>query len=54
MKCWNSASNALGSRVIIVVPTSKSSENICNSSEGSQEEGKKGWNSVYHQNWWKS
>jgi hypothetical protein len=35
------AINALGSRVIIVVTTSKSSKNICNRSGGSQE-GKRG------------
>ncbi len=33
--------------------TGRSSENICSSSEGGQEKGKRGWNSVYHQNWWK-
>ncbi len=32
--------------------TSKRSENICSSSGGAQENGKIGWNSVYHQNWW--
>jgi len=53
MKCcnsvhWNSAFNAQGSRVIIVVVLSRSSENICSSSGGAQEKGKTGWNSVYH------
>jgi len=32
--------------------TSKRSENICSSNGGAQENGKIGWNSVYHQNWW--
>jgi hypothetical protein len=32
--------------------TVRSSENICSSSGGTQEKGKTGWNSVYHQNWW--
>jgi hypothetical protein len=26
---------------------------MCCSSRGAQEKGKTGWNSVYHQNWWK-
>ncbi len=30
----------------------KTSENICKSSRGVQEQGKTEWNSVYHQNWW--
>jgi len=52
IKCWNSAFNAQGSRVIIVVGQ-EGSENICRTSGGAEEEGKTGWNSVYHQNWWK-
>jgi hypothetical protein len=52
MKCWNSAFNAQGSSVTIVSScTGRSSENICSGSEGAQEKGKRGWNSVYHQNW---
>jgi hypothetical protein len=34
--------------------TGRSSENICSTSGGGQEKGKTGWNSVYHQNWWKN
>jgi len=34
--------------------TGRSSENICSSSGGAQEKGKRGRNSVYHQNWWKT
>jgi hypothetical protein len=36
MKCWNSAFDAQGLRVIVVVV---SSENICSSSGGAQEKG---------------
>jgi hypothetical protein len=52
MKCWYSAFNARGSRLIIVVVQFRISENICSSSGGAQEKGQTGWNSVYHQNWW--
>jgi hypothetical protein len=52
MKCWNSAFNAQGLRLIIVGQKGKSSENICSYSGGAQEKGKTGWNSVYHENWW--
>ncbi len=52
MKCWNSAFNAQGSRLIIVVVRFGASEIICSSSGGAQEKGKTGWNLVYHQNWW--
>ncbi len=41
MKCWNSAFNAQGSRVIIGSCTDKSTENKCSSSEGAQEKGKR-------------
>ncbi len=53
MKCCNSAYNAQGSRLIIVVVL-RSSENICSYSGGrvAQEQWKTGWNSVSHQNWW--
>jgi len=30
------------------------SESICSNSWGAQEKGKRGWNSFYHQNWWKN
>ncbi len=46
--------NAQGSRVIMVIGTGKSSENIGSSNGGAQEKGKRGWNSVYDQNWWKN
>jgi hypothetical protein len=46
MKCWHSAFNAQGSRLIIVVA------HIRSSSGGAREKGKTGWNSVYYQNWW--
>ncbi len=32
--------------------TVSNSENIGSSSEGAQDKGKTGWNSIYHQNWW--
>jgi hypothetical protein len=54
IKCWNSAFNAQGSRVTIVVVQVGSSENICSSSGGAQENGKTGWNSFHHQNLWKN
>jgi hypothetical protein len=54
MKWWNSAFNAQGSRVIIVV-LQVGAVKICvvASSGSAQEKGKRGWNSVYHQDWWK-
>ncbi len=57
MKCWNSAFNAQGSRGFYSSCTrsSRSSENICNSSGGAQGKGKKTrWNSVDHQMCWKN
>jgi hypothetical protein len=54
MKCWNSAFNAQGSRVIIVVGIGRSNENICSNTEGALEKGKTRWNSSSHQNWWKN
>jgi hypothetical protein len=56
MKCWNAAFNAQGLRVIIVVVQVGVVSRIYvaaskPSSGGAQETG---WNSVYHQNWWKS
>jgi hypothetical protein len=43
MKCWNSAFNAQGSRVIIeVVQGRRSSENTCSSSGGAEEIGNTG------------
>jgi hypothetical protein len=54
MKFWNSAFNEQGSRVTIVVVQVGSTENICSSTRGAQENGKTGWNSSYHQNLWKT
>jgi hypothetical protein len=51
MKCWYSAFNAQGSRLIIVVVQLGAVKNICSSSGGAQEKEKTGLNSVYHQNW---
>jgi hypothetical protein len=53
MKCWNSAFNAQGPRVIIVVVQVGAGENICSSSSVCvQEKGQTRWNSSYHQDWW--
>jgi hypothetical protein len=59
MKCWNSAFNAQGSRVICRSRTCRSSENIyvgSSSSGGAQEKGERGNENsvVYNQNWWKN
>jgi len=51
MKCWKSAFNAQGSRLIIVDLEVGTSENICSNSGGAKEKGKTGWNSVHHKNW---
>jgi hypothetical protein len=56
MKCWESAFNAQGSRLIIVaLQVSRSSEILCSKSGGAKEKGKTGWNSVHpkkkHKNW---
>ncbi len=54
-KCWNSAFNALGSfRVIIVVIQVGAVKIYVGSIGGAEEKRKRGWNSVYHQNWWKN
>ncbi len=54
-RCWNLAFNGQYSRVPNYNSCrGRSSENICSSSGGAQEEGKTGWNSISHQNWWKN
>ncbi len=52
MKCWNSAFNAQGSKVIIVGIQVGAIKNICSSSGGAQKKWKARWNLVYHRNWW--
>jgi len=53
MNCWNSALNAQGSRVIIVVGQVAEVKIYVTGVEGLMEEGvKTGWNSVYHQKNW--
>jgi hypothetical protein len=42
MKCCNSAFNAQGSRVIIVVEQVRRSENMCSGGAGAQEKGNTG------------
>ncbi len=65
MKCWNSAFNAQGSRVIIVVVhvgavkiyvavmDVRAVKIYVGIMEALRKKGKRGWDSVYHQNWWK-
>jgi hypothetical protein len=49
MKCWNSAFNAQGSRVIIViVQVGAVNIYVAAAAGGGQEKGKTWWNSVYH------
>jgi len=53
MKCWNSAFNAEGSKLIIVAVLVAAVEIYVTAVEaGAQEKGKTGWNSVYNKNWW--
>jgi hypothetical protein len=51
MKCWFSAFNARGSRLIIVV-VQLGAVKINVAVEAFKEKGKTGRNSVYYQNWW--
>jgi hypothetical protein len=53
MKCWNSAFNAQGSRVIIVVVQVGPVKIYVAAVEALRKRGKTGWTSIYHQNWWK-
>ncbi len=53
MKCWNSAFNAQGSRVLIVVVQVGAVEIYVAAVLGRSGNRKHRWNSVYHQNWWK-
>jgi len=53
MKCWNSIFNAQGSRVIIVVVL-VGAVNIYVTAVQALRKKETGWNSVYHQNWWKN
>jgi hypothetical protein len=52
MNCWNSAFNARGSRLIIVVVQLGAMKIYVAAVEAAREKGKTGWNSVYHQDWW--
>jgi hypothetical protein len=54
MKCWNSAFNAQGSRVSIVVVQVGPVKIYVAAVEAVRKKGKTGWTSVYHQNWWKN
>jgi hypothetical protein len=54
MKCWNSAFNAQGLQLIIVVVQVGAVKIYVAAVEDVQGKGKPGWNSVWHQNWWKS
>jgi hypothetical protein len=50
MKYWNSAFNAQGSRVIVVVVQVQSLKIYVAAVPALPEKGNTGWNSVYHQN----
>jgi nicotinamide riboside transporter PnuC len=53
MKCWKSAFNAQGSRVIIVVVRVGAVKIYVSAVKaGLEGKWKRGWNPVYHQNWW--
>jgi hypothetical protein len=53
MKCWNSAFNAQGSRVIIVVVHVRVVKIYVAVMEALKKKEKE-WNSIYHQNWSKN
>jgi len=53
MKCWNSAFNAQGSRVIIVVVQVGGVKISVAAVQALRKKENTRWNSVYHQNWWK-
>jgi nicotinamide riboside transporter PnuC len=52
MKCWNSSSNAQGSRVIIVVVQVGAVKIYVTTVKALRKKETTGWNSVYYQNWW--
>jgi hypothetical protein len=52
MKCWYSAFNAQGSRLIIVVVQLGAVKTYIAAVGGAQEKGKTGWNSVCHHDLW--
>jgi hypothetical protein len=54
MKCWNSASNAQGLRVIIIVVQLGAVKIYVTPVQALRKKGKTEWNLVYHQNWWKN
>jgi hypothetical protein len=55
MKCWNSAFNEQGSKVIIVIVQVEAVKIYVSAVEALKKKGKMGWNWVYHQNyWWKN
>jgi len=51
MKCWNSAFNAQGSTLIIVI-VQLGAVKIYVAVVEALKQGKTGWNSVYYQIWW--
>jgi hypothetical protein len=54
MKCWNSAFNAQGSRAIIVVLQVGAVKIYVAALKALGKKEKRGWNSVYHQTWWRN
>jgi len=53
MKCWNSAFNAQGSRIIIVVVHVGAVKIYAAAVQALRKKETQDENSVYHQNWWK-
>jgi hypothetical protein len=51
MKCWKSAFNAQGSRLIIVALQVGAVKIYAARVEALKKKGKTGWNSVHHKNW---
>ncbi len=52
-KCWYSAFNAQGSRLIItVIQLGAVKIYVAAAAEALRKKERRGWNSVYHQNWW--
>jgi hypothetical protein len=54
MECWNSAFNAQGSRVIIIVVQVAEVKIYVAALEAHRKKERQGGNPVYHQNWWKN
>jgi hypothetical protein len=53
MKCWNLTFNAQGLKIIIIVVHVRAMKIYVTIVEALTQK-KIGWNSIYHQNWWKN